>query len=113
MTHQVFSIFLTLLILGLIATIVVHSIVRYRHLKGLDGFLAKWIIAYIGAWIAQPVLGYWGPRIFGVHWIPAIVGAFAGAFGITAVWRARAKSVRLAEEALAEAPRAVVERRIA
>jgi uncharacterized membrane protein YeaQ/YmgE (transglycosylase-associated protein family) len=113
MIHQSFPVFLTLLILGLVATIVMHSIIRYRHLKGLDGFLSKWILAYIGAWIGQPVLGYWGSRIYDVHWIPAIIGAFAGAFGITALWKARAKSVQPAKETTPEPARSLFEHRAA
>jgi uncharacterized membrane protein YeaQ/YmgE (transglycosylase-associated protein family) len=113
MLHQGFATFLTLLILGLIAAAVVHFAIRYSHLKSADGFFSKWIVAYIGAWIGQPVLGDWGSRIAGVHWIPAIIGAFAGAFGVTAMWRGHAKSMRLAAETASKSPRPIVETRAA
>lgn len=104
MIHQNFATFLTLLIAGVIATVVVNLIIRYKHLKGLDGFLAAWVLGYIGAWIGQPVLGAWGPNLFGVHWIPALIGAFAGAFGLTAWWKARTRSHRLAMQDESQRP---------
>ena len=60
-----FGAFLTLLILGLIASIVMHAIVRYWTLAGVDGFALTWIAGWIGAWLGSPVLGHWwfkGPR---------------------------------------------------
>ena len=67
---------------------------RYRFLEGLDGFLAKWGVGWVAAWLGSPVLGHWFERvkIAGVYLIPALVGAFAGAFGITAFWKALAKA---------------------
>jgi len=41
--------FRTLLILGLIASIVMHAIVRNRTLAAADGFALKWIAGWIGA----------------------------------------------------------------
>ena len=38
-----FTPFLTLLVVGVIASFVLHSLVRYRVLFGVDGFLSKWI----------------------------------------------------------------------
>lgn len=42
-----FGSFLTLLILGFIAAIVMHSAIRYRALEA-NGFVAKWIAGWIG-----------------------------------------------------------------
>ena len=36
-----FGAFLVLLVTGLIAAVVIHYLIRYRFLEGLDGFLGK------------------------------------------------------------------------
>jgi uncharacterized membrane protein YeaQ/YmgE (transglycosylase-associated protein family) len=83
--------FLVFLILGLIAAFVLHSVVRYRFLEGLDGFLAKWVAGWFGAWLGSPILGHWLVKTGDVYVIPALVGAFASAFLVTATWKASAK----------------------
>ncbi len=83
--------FLVLLILGLIAAAVLHYVICYRFLVGVDGFLAKWIAGWFGAWLGPPVLGHWLFKIRDVYVIPALVGAFVGAFVVTATWKASAK----------------------
>jgi uncharacterized membrane protein YeaQ/YmgE (transglycosylase-associated protein family) len=83
--------FLVLLILGLIAAVVVYFVIRYRFLEGLDGFLAKWIAGWLGAWLGSPVLGHWLVKTRDIYVIPALVGAFVGAFLVTATWKASAK----------------------
>ncbi len=87
--------FLTLLIISLIAALIVHYAIRYRVLEGVDGFLWKWVIGWVGAWLGSPVLGHWfdGIRISGVYVIPAFLGGFIGAFVAALVWRAEAKAV--------------------
>lgn len=85
-----FGSFLTLLILGLIAAAVLHYAFRYRMLSGIDGFLAKWIVGWVAAWISSPVLGHWAFQISGVYVIPGIIGAFAGAFLAVASVKANA-----------------------
>ena len=89
-----FASFLTVLIISLIAAVVMHYGIRYRVLNGADGFFAKWIAGWLGAWLASPVLGHWfaGVEISTVYVIPAFVGAFMGAFGFAAV--AKAKSLQ-------------------
>lgn len=72
--------FLTLLILGFIAAIVMHSSIRYQTSQGVDGFFAKWIAGWIGGWLGSPVLGHWWFAIQSVYVIPALVGAFVGVF---------------------------------
>jgi uncharacterized membrane protein YeaQ/YmgE (transglycosylase-associated protein family) len=96
-----FNSFLTLLILGLIAVIVIHSIIRYRMLQGIDGFLAKWIAGWIGAWLGSPVLGHWWFHIQNIYIIPALVGAFVGAFSLPFLVKANASA--LAPKAVATA----------
>jgi uncharacterized membrane protein YeaQ/YmgE (transglycosylase-associated protein family) len=86
--------FLTLFVISFIAAIVMHSAVRYRFLGGVDGFFSKWIVGWLGAWVASPVLGHWfaGFAIGGQYIIPAFLGAFSSAFMITAVCKALAKT---------------------
>jgi len=83
-----FGPFLTLLILGFIAAIVIHAGFRYRMMSGFDGFLAKWTAGWMGAWLGAPVLGHWWFQIQNVYIIPALVGAFVGAFMLTFVLKA-------------------------
>lgn len=86
-----FGSFLTLLVLGIIAAIVVHYIARYRMLKGHDGFLMAWIAGWIGGWLGGPVLGHWWFQFQNIYVIPALVGAFVGAFSMAALARMRAE----------------------
>jgi uncharacterized membrane protein YeaQ/YmgE (transglycosylase-associated protein family) len=89
-----FAAFLTLLIISLITGFIMHYGFRYRMLDGGDGFLAKWIVGWVGAWIGSPVLGHWftGLSYAGVYIIPAFLGGFIGAFLVTAAWKAEAKA---------------------
>ena len=87
-----FASFLSLLILGIIAAIVRHLIVRYKMMSGFDGFMNKWIVGWIGAWLGSPVLGHWGPIVKHVYVIPALLGAFIGAFAVTSMPRAASKA---------------------
>jgi uncharacterized membrane protein YeaQ/YmgE (transglycosylase-associated protein family) len=77
--------FLTLLVISFIAAVVMHSVIRYRFIGGFDGFMAKWILGWVGAWIASPVFGHWfrGLAIESQYIIPAFVGAFSLAFMAT------------------------------
>ena len=86
--------FLTLLIISFIAAIVMHSGIRYRFLGGVDGFFVKWIMGWLGAWVATPVLGHLfaGVAIGGQYIIPAFIGAFSIAFMTPAVWKAMART---------------------
>jgi uncharacterized membrane protein YeaQ/YmgE (transglycosylase-associated protein family) len=79
-----FGAWLVLLIEGFIAAIVMHLIVRYKVLGGFDGFMMKWIAGWIGAWLGSPVFGHWGANLQSIYLIPGILGAFSGAFVMTA-----------------------------
>jgi len=81
-----FQSFLTLLILGFIAAVVLHSSFRYPTSQSVDGFFAKWIAGWIGGWLGSPVLGHWWFRIQNVYVIPALVGALVGVFALI-YWR--------------------------
>ncbi|MGA9884892.1 MAG: hypothetical protein WBQ34_14340 [Candidatus Acidiferrales bacterium] len=82
--------FLILLILSAFAAAVVHWGIRYRFSSGIDGFFGQWVAAWIGAWLGPPVLGHWfGPvMLWHIYIIPALIGAFVGAFGATSCCRA-------------------------
>jgi uncharacterized membrane protein YeaQ/YmgE (transglycosylase-associated protein family) len=86
--------FLILLILSAFAAVIVHSAIRYRFFNGADGFFGKWILGWICAWLGPAVFGHWfGPvMLWNVYIIPALIGAFVGAFGVTACCKAAAKA---------------------
>jgi uncharacterized membrane protein YeaQ/YmgE (transglycosylase-associated protein family) len=90
-----FASFLTLLMISLITALVVHYAIGYRVLDGIDGFLSKWVVGWLGAWLGTPVLGHWFQHvaISNVYIIPAFIGGFIGAFLASAVWKAEAKAM--------------------
>lgn len=85
-----FASFIVLLILGFIAAIIMHSAIRYRMVAGGDGFVAKWIAGWIGGWLGTPVLGHWWFHMQNVYVIPALIGAFVGAFSVAFLSKATA-----------------------
>jgi len=84
--------FLTLAVISLFAALVVHYAISYRFLEGFDGFVGKWILGWIAAWLGSPVLGHWfaGGEIGSVYIIPALIAGFVGAFLPAAIFKARA-----------------------
>ncbi len=86
--------FLVLLVAGLISAAVLHYILRYRVMEGCDGFLAKLIAGWLGAWLGSPVLGHWFEpvKLADIYLVPALLGAFAGSFALTATYKAHAKA---------------------
>lgn len=95
--------FLTLLAISFVSAAIIHYGARYRYLGGTDGFVAKWIFAWLGAWVASPVLGYWfaGVSVGQQYVIPAFIGAFSAAFMTTA---ACAAAARINRGEMAESP---------
>lgn len=95
-----FGAFLTLCVISLIGAAVIHYGFGYRFLSGYDGFVAKWIVGWLGAWVAAPVYGYWfhGLSIQGQYLLPAFLGACSAAFMATAACKVAAK-IRMAEPA--------------
>jgi len=85
-----FTSFVILLVLGFIAALVLHELLRYRVLSGIDGFVRMWLAGWIGGWLGSPVLGHWSFQMKDVYIIPALVGAFAGAFAAVATIKALA-----------------------
>jgi uncharacterized membrane protein YeaQ/YmgE (transglycosylase-associated protein family) len=99
--------FLTVLVLGLVSAFVLHTLIGYRMLNGADGFLCKWIFGLLGGWIGPRVFGHWGLPVGGsLYFIPAVLGAFAGAFLFVAAFRALAMAVTAAPRQSAATPQA-------
>jgi uncharacterized membrane protein YeaQ/YmgE (transglycosylase-associated protein family) len=88
--------FLTLAVISLIAALIVHYVIRYRVVNGFDGFLWKWIVGWVGAWLGSPVLGDWFHSVATGHIyvIPAFLGALIGAFVAAFLWKAEAGALR-------------------
>jgi len=98
--------FLVLLVAALISAAVLHYILRYRVLECFDGFLAKLIAGWLGAWLGSPVLGHWFARLklADIYLIPALLGAFAASFALTATYKAHAKACCCRKSELKAAP---------
>lgn len=83
--------FLVLLVIGVIVAAVSHFVLRYRFLEGLDSFLAKVALGWLGAWLGSPVLGYWWYKIENVYIVPAILGSITAVLLNVVVWKAMMK----------------------
>jgi uncharacterized membrane protein YeaQ/YmgE (transglycosylase-associated protein family) len=88
-----FGSFVVLSIAGLIAAAVLHYGARYRILEGFEGFLAKSIGGWFGAWLGSPIFGHWfgAAKMLNVYIFPAFLGAFTAIFAITASEKALMK----------------------
>jgi uncharacterized membrane protein YeaQ/YmgE (transglycosylase-associated protein family) len=69
--------FLTLTLIGAIAAVAYHYVIRYRFLEGNDAFFGKLILGWLGTWLGSPVLGHWLWKVENVYVLPAILGAIA------------------------------------
>lgn len=78
-----FSSFITLLVTSGIAAFVIHYVAGYRIVSGAEGFLGKWIVGWLGAWVGSPVLGHWWEtlRYEDIYLVPALLGSFIAVFG--------------------------------
>ena len=72
-----FATFITLLIISIVVSAVLHFVCKMYIRTGLESFISKVIIGYIGAWQGSAVFGRWWFEIGGVHVVPAIVGSLA------------------------------------
>jgi uncharacterized membrane protein YeaQ/YmgE (transglycosylase-associated protein family) len=81
--------FLTLLVVSVISSVIVHYGYHHRSLQGSDGFFFEWIVGWIFAWLGSPVFGHWFANfhVQNIYLIPALLGGFVGAFCAAVVWR--------------------------
>jgi len=86
-----FASFLTLLVIGVIVAATYHWVLRYRFLEGIDSFVGKIALGWIGGWLGSPVLGHWLWKIQSVYIVPAILGAIAAVHLNILFWKAFAK----------------------
>jgi uncharacterized membrane protein YeaQ/YmgE (transglycosylase-associated protein family) len=91
MLEMNFISFLTLLVVSVVVAAVYQWILRYRFLEGIDSFLAKVAVGWIGAWLGSPVLGHWLWKIQSVYLVPAILGAIVAIHLSVLCWKASAK----------------------
>ncbi len=75
--------FAILLVVSVIVSGVLHYLVRYRLGEGIEGFLGKVLVGWIGAWLGSPVLGHWPEnlRLGAIYPIPALLGSITAVFG--------------------------------
>ena len=74
-----FTSFITLLIISVVVSAILHYGLNYYVTAGLASFLSKVVIGWVGAWLGSPVLGHWweGLNYKEVYYIPAILGSLA------------------------------------
>ncbi len=74
--------FLTLLIISVVVSAILHYGLQYYVTPGVSSFCSKVVLGWVGAWLGSPVLGHWPSRFpflqHGDVWvIPAILGSLA------------------------------------
>ncbi len=71
-----FTSFLTLLIISVVISGILHFVFKYYIVPGWWSYLSKILIGWIGAWLGSPVFGHWfeALKIGQVYIIPAILG---------------------------------------
>lgn len=74
--------FLILLVISVVISFILHYLLSFYAVPGLQGFLAKVVIGWLGAWLGTPVLGQWFPGVnySQVYIIPAILGSLAAIY---------------------------------
>ena len=71
--------FLILLAISVVISAVMHFGFKYYLRPGLNSFVSKVIIGWVGAWLGSPVFGQWCGLLSykEVFVVPAILGSFA------------------------------------
>ena len=74
-----FTCFLVLLIISVVVSAVLHFVFKLYIRPGINSFISKVILGWIGAWQGAPVFGKWfeGVKIGEIYIIPAILGSLA------------------------------------
>lgn len=66
----------------------ITRLLRYHFLEGLDSFLAKMAMSWVGGWLRSPVLGHRLFNIQSVYLVPAVLGAIASVDHRVLYWKA-------------------------
>lgn len=84
-----FVAFAVLFVVSVIVAFVMHYVVQYRLRPGVEGFLAKVVVGWLGGWLGSPVFGYWPAtwRLESVYVMPALLGSVVAVFGAVFVLR--------------------------
>ena len=77
--------------MSVIVAAVYHWVLHYRFLEGMDSFLAKVAVSWVGGWLGSPVLGHRLWNIQSVYLVPAILGAIASVDLSVLCWKASAE----------------------
>jgi uncharacterized membrane protein YeaQ/YmgE (transglycosylase-associated protein family) len=61
-----------------------HYLVKYRLAQGVEGFLGKVTLGWLGGWLGLPVFGYWpaSVKLGSIYIVPALLGSVVGVFGV-------------------------------
>ena len=72
-----FNGFITLLIISVVVSAILHYGLKYYVTPGLWSFCSKIVVGWIGAWIGTPLFGSWwaGVAVGPVFIVPAVLGA--------------------------------------
>jgi uncharacterized membrane protein YeaQ/YmgE (transglycosylase-associated protein family) len=73
-----FFAFLTLLIISIVVSIILFLV----KVRVTGGFIGMVVVAWFGAWLGSPVLGYWWEALHveGVYIVPAILGSLVAVY---------------------------------
>jgi uncharacterized membrane protein YeaQ/YmgE (transglycosylase-associated protein family) len=93
--------FLILLVISVAVSAILHYGLNYFVRPGLDSFLSKVVIGWVGAWLGSPVLGFWwqGLNYGQVYFIPAILGSLGALVLAVDLAKTAKEMVPLVEEA--------------
>jgi len=71
--------FIILLVISLIVSAILHFGFKYYLRPGLNSFISKVILGWLGAWLGSPILGHWFGvlKYENVYMIPAVLGSLA------------------------------------
>lgn len=82
-----FPAFATLSVVSLSVSVVFFYGLHYRLGPGLEGFLVKIPLTWMGAWGGSPILGHWGIEANGIYLIPATLCSAGTLFLVTRFWK--------------------------
>ena len=74
-----FTEFFVYLIISIVVSAVLHFVLKLYVRPGLNSFVSKVILGWIGAWLGPQVFGKWSICLkpLGVYVLPAILGSLA------------------------------------